>query len=43
MDLSPEDRRRLAGFTERIVEKGRYVREELAREIRQILEPYRAR
>jgi len=42
MDLSAQDRQRLAGLTQRVVEKGAYVREELAREIRQILEPYRA-
>jgi signal transduction histidine kinase/DNA-binding response OmpR family regulator/ligand-binding sensor domain-containing protein/protocatechuate 3,4-dioxygenase beta subunit len=43
MDLSPEDRRRLAGLTQRIVEKGAFVREELAREIRDCLEPFRVR
>ena len=42
MDLSAEDRRRLAGLTERILEKGVYVREELAREIRNYIEPFRA-
>ena len=42
MDLGPEDRRRLAGLTQRIVEKGRFVREDLAREIRAFVEPYRA-
>ena len=42
MDLSAQDRQRLTGLTQRVVEKGAYVREELAREIRQILEPYRA-
>ena len=42
MDLSAHDRQRLAGLTQRVVEKGAYVRQELAREIRQILEPYRA-
>jgi signal transduction histidine kinase/DNA-binding response OmpR family regulator len=42
MDLGPEDRRRLAGLTQRIVEKGRFVREDLAREIRSFIEPYRA-
>jgi signal transduction histidine kinase/CheY-like chemotaxis protein/ligand-binding sensor domain-containing protein/protocatechuate 3,4-dioxygenase beta subunit len=41
MDLSEEDRRRLAGLTQRIVEKGIYVGEELAREIRNFIEPYR--
>jgi signal transduction histidine kinase/DNA-binding response OmpR family regulator/protocatechuate 3,4-dioxygenase beta subunit len=43
MDLSPEDRRRLAGLTQRILEKGAFVREELAREIRNCLEPFRVR
>jgi CheY-like chemotaxis protein len=43
MDLSPEDHRRLEGLTRRIVEKGSYVREELAREIRNCIEPFRAR
>ena len=43
MDLSPADRQRLAGLTRRIVEKGTYVREELAREIRRSIEPYRTR
>jgi hypothetical protein len=43
MDLSPEDRRRLEGLTRRIVEKGTYVREELAREIRNCIEPFRER
>jgi signal transduction histidine kinase/DNA-binding response OmpR family regulator/ligand-binding sensor domain-containing protein len=43
MDLTPEDRRRLAGLTQRIVEKGTYVREELAREIRSYIEPFRTR
>jgi hypothetical protein len=43
MDLSPEDRQRLAGVTQRIVDKGNYVREELAREIRSFVEPFRAR
>jgi signal transduction histidine kinase/DNA-binding response OmpR family regulator len=42
MDLNPEDRRRLAGLTQRIVEKGAFVREELAREIRESLEAFRA-
>jgi CheY-like chemotaxis protein len=42
MDLSPEDRRRLAGLTERIVEKGAYVPAELAREIRSLIAPFRA-
>ena len=43
MDLSPEDRRRLAGVTQRIVEKGALMREDLAREIRSLLASYRAR
>jgi len=43
MDLSPEDRRRLAGLTQRILEKGAFVREELAREIRNSIEPFRVR
>jgi signal transduction histidine kinase/DNA-binding response OmpR family regulator len=42
MDLSPEDRNRLAGLTQRIVEKGTFVREELAREIRNYIEPLRS-
>jgi len=42
MDLSPEDRRRLAGLTQRIVEKGAYAPAELAREIRSLLAPFRA-
>ena len=42
MDLSAQDRQRLTGLTQRVVEKGAYVREELAREIRRILEKYRA-
>jgi CheY-like chemotaxis protein len=42
MDLSPQDRQRLAGLTQRIVEKGAFVREELAREIRSALAPFRA-
>ena len=42
MDLSPEDRNRLAGLTQRIVEKGTFVREALAREIRACIEPFRA-
>ncbi|GEM_PF-983128 len=43
MDLSPEDRQRLSGLTQRIVQKSMFVREELAREIRNCLEPFRAR
>jgi CheY-like chemotaxis protein len=42
MDLSPEDRNRLSGLTQRIVEKGTFVREALAREIRLCIEPFRA-
>ena len=42
LDLSSQDRRRLAGLTQRIVEKGMFVKEELAREIRNCLEPFRA-
>ncbi|HSU56587.1 MAG TPA: response regulator, partial [Candidatus Dormibacteraeota bacterium] len=41
MDLNLEDRQRLAGLTQRIVEKGTFVREDLAREIRSFIEPYR--
>ncbi len=43
MDLSPEDRQRLAGLTQRIVEKGACARTELAREIRSLIEPLRTR
>jgi CheY-like chemotaxis protein len=42
MDLSAEDRRRLAGSTQRIVDKGSYVWEKLAQEIRSVIEPFRA-
>jgi signal transduction histidine kinase/DNA-binding response OmpR family regulator len=34
-DLTEEDRRRLVGQTERVLEKGAFVREELLREVRQ--------
>ncbi len=40
--LSPEDRARLQGCTERILEKGFYVREELVREVRNCVERFRA-
>ncbi len=42
MDLSPADRRRLAGLTQRIVAKGAYAPAELAREIRSLIAPFRA-
>jgi CheY-like chemotaxis protein len=41
MDLSPEDRQRLAALTQRIVEKGTYAGDELAREIRNCIAPFR--
>ncbi|MBI2925616.1 MAG: response regulator [Verrucomicrobia bacterium] len=40
--LSQEDRARLAGCTERILEKGFYVREELIREVRNCVARFRA-
>ncbi|HYV26201.1 MAG TPA: response regulator [Candidatus Eisenbacteria bacterium] len=41
MDLSEEHRRRLLGQTEKVLEKGAYVREELIREVRQCVESFR--
>jgi signal transduction histidine kinase/CheY-like chemotaxis protein len=40
-DLSPEDRTRLTGQTEKILEKGSYVHEELVREVRHCVERFR--
>jgi signal transduction histidine kinase/DNA-binding response OmpR family regulator len=39
-DLSEAERRRLAGQTEKVLEKGSYVREELVREVRRCLDHY---
>jgi CheY-like chemotaxis protein len=36
-DLTPEDRRRLNGYVERILQKGAYSREELLREIHHLV------
>ena len=36
-DLTPDDRRRLNGYVERILQKGAYSREELLREIHHLV------
>jgi signal transduction histidine kinase/CheY-like chemotaxis protein len=41
-DLTQQDRARLTGLTEKVLEKGSYVREELIREVRRCLERFRA-
>src|SRR5204863_51216 len=41
-DLSTEERQRLAGQTQKIFEKGSYVREELLREVRNCVERFRS-
>ena len=41
-DLSTEERQRLAGQTQKILEKGSYVREELLREVRNCVERFRS-
>ena len=41
-DLSQADRRRLVGQTEKVLEKGAYVREELVREVRKCVERFRS-
>jgi CheY-like chemotaxis protein len=39
-DLTPDDRRRLNGYVERILQKGAYSREELLREIHDLVAAY---
>ena len=39
-DLTPEDRRRLNGYVERILQKGAYSHEELLREIHNLVAAY---
>jgi CheY-like chemotaxis protein len=39
-DLMPDDRRRLNGYVERILQKGAYSREELLREIHNLVADY---